>query len=365
MVRVRPRCIRRSRPCSRGGLRSCSPRAGRSAGRGSVSSGCRCLRSAVGVVTGIGAFLFRELIGLVHNLFFLQSFSFAYDSSLFTPSNPWGPWVILVPVVGAIGVTFIVAQLRARGEGPRRARGDGRDLLQWRRASGRSSPWRNRSPRRWRSAAAPRSAAKGRSSRSARRSARRSGQLIRMPAGQRITLVAAGAGAGIAATFNTPIGGVLFATELMLPEISVNTFLPVAVATGTATFIGRLFFGPQPAFSVPAIDALPPGQPGAGARDAGCSTCCSARCAGLPAALFIRGLHWAEDVFERIPGRYMRHVARDAAGRRADLRAARDGSGTTSSRGSATRRSRRSSTAGARPAGCSACCLCASCSRPR
>ena len=77
------------------------------------------------------------------------------------------------------------------------------------------------------------------------------GQFIRMQAGQRITLVAAGAGAGIAATFNTPIGGVLFATELMLPEISVNTFLPVAVATGTATFIGRLFFGDQPAFTVP------------------------------------------------------------------------------------------------------------------
>ena len=64
-----------------------------------------------------------------------------------------------------------------------------------------------------------------------------------MPSAQRITLVAAGAGAGIAATFNTPIGGVLFATELMLPEVSVNTFLPVALATGSATFIGRLFFG--------------------------------------------------------------------------------------------------------------------------
>ena len=79
-----------------------------------------------------------------------------------------------------------------------------------------------------------------------------------MQAGQRITLVAAGAGAGIAATFNTPIGGVLFATELMLPEISVNTFLPVAVATGTATFIGRLFFGDQPAFNVPInLTAMP------------------------------------------------------------------------------------------------------------
>jgi H+/Cl- antiporter ClcA len=61
----------------------------------------------------------------------------------------------------------------------------------------------------------------------------------------------AGAGAGIAATFNTPIGGVMFAIELMLPEISARTFLPVALATGTATFIGRIFFGIHPAFEVP------------------------------------------------------------------------------------------------------------------
>ena len=64
-----------------------------------------------------------------------------------------------------------------------------------------------------------------------------------MPAGQRIALVAAGAGAGIAATFNTPIGGVMFAIELMMPEVSVDTFLPVAIATGAATFVGRWFFG--------------------------------------------------------------------------------------------------------------------------
>ena len=79
------------------------------------------------------------------------------------------------------------------------------------------------------------------------------GQIVRMQVGQRITLVAAGAGAGIAATFNTPIGGVLFATELMLPEVSVNTFLPVAVATGTATFIGRLFFGASRPLTCPPI----------------------------------------------------------------------------------------------------------------
>jgi chloride channel protein, CIC family len=62
---------------------------------------------------------------------------------------------------------------------------------------------------------------------------------VSMAPWQRITLVAAGAGAGIAATFNTPIGGVMFAIELLMPELSARTFLPVAPATGAATFIGR------------------------------------------------------------------------------------------------------------------------------
>ena len=78
------------------------------------------------------------------------------------------------------------------------------------------------------------------------------GQIFPMPAWQRITLVAAGAGAGIAATFNTPIRGVVFAVGLMLPEVSARTFLPVALATGAATFAGRIFFGWRPAFDVPA-----------------------------------------------------------------------------------------------------------------
>ena len=37
------------------------------------------------------------------------------------------------------------------------------------------------------------------------------GQFLEMPTWQRVTLIASGAGAGIAATFNTPVGGVLFA----------------------------------------------------------------------------------------------------------------------------------------------------------
>jgi hypothetical protein len=75
------------------------------------------------------------------------------------------------------------------------------------------------------------------------------GQYIPMAAWQRITLIAAGTGAGIAATFNTPIGGLLFAVELMLHEVSVRTLVPVAISTATATYIGGSFLAYIPLFS--------------------------------------------------------------------------------------------------------------------
>ena len=79
------------------------------------------------------------------------------------------------------------------------------------------------------------------------------GQVFTMSPKQRIVLVAAGAGAGIAATFNTPIGGVLFPIELILHEVSIKTLVPVVIATAIATCIGQLFFGVHPSFVIPVL----------------------------------------------------------------------------------------------------------------
>ena len=259
----------------------------------------------IGIVGGIGAVLFRDLIGFVHNLLFLGKFAVHYDASRFTPPSPWGPFVILVPVVGAIGVTFLVTKFapEAKGHGVPEVM----DAIYYQR--GRIRPI----------VAAIKSLASALAIGSGAAVGREGpiiqigsafgstlGQIVRMSVGQRITLVAAGAGAGIAATFNTPIGGVLFATELMLPEISVNTFLPVALATGTATFIGRMFFGAQPAFAVPANLAVLPNTLGSGLllllyAVLGAIT-------GVAAAGFIKGLHFAENLFDRIRGPYVRHI---------------------------------------------------------
>jgi CIC family chloride channel protein len=262
------------------------------------------LALAVGVITGIGAVLFRDLIGFIHDLAFEGRLSFAYDANAFTPPSPWGPLVVLVPVVGGIGVTFLVSRFapEAKGHGVPEVM----DSIYYR--SGVIRPVVAVVKSLASALAIGTGASVGREGPiiqigSALGSTL--GQVIRMPASQRITLVAAGAGAGIAATFNTPIGGVMFAIELMLPEVSVSTFLPVAIATGAATFLGRWALGDQPAFLVP---PLAPMQTDGGAIVVLLLFAVLGGLTGIMAAGFIKSLHLAEDLFERIGARYLRHA---------------------------------------------------------
>jgi CIC family chloride channel protein len=262
------------------------------------------LALALGIVTGLGAVLFRDLIGLIHNLLFTAHAVVRYDANVFTAPAPWGPLVILVPVVGAIGVTFLVTNFapEAKGHGVPEVM----DAIYYK--GGVIRPV----------VALVKSLASALAIGSGSSVGREGpiiqigsalgstlGQIVRMPVGQRIALVAAGAGAGIASTFNTPIGGVMFAIELMLPEVSVETFLPVAIATGTATFVGRWFFGDAPAFHVPSIQAM---SVDPSALVVLVLFALLGAVTGLAAAGFIRALHLAEDIFEPISNRYVRHM---------------------------------------------------------
>jgi chloride channel protein, CIC family len=262
------------------------------------------LALGLGVATGLGAVVFRDLIGLIHNLLFAGHASMRYDANVFTPPAPWGPWVITVPVLGAVGVTFLVNNFapEAKGHGVPEVM----DAIYYK--SGVIRPV----------VALVKSLASAIAIGSGSSVGREGpiiqigsalgstlGQIVHMPSGQRIALVAAGAGAGIAATFNTPIGGVMFAIELMMPEVSVATFLPVAIATGTATFVGRWFFGDTPAFHVPSLQAM--------AADSHTLIvlvlfAVLGALAGVTAGAFITGLHLAEDIFDRIRSRYLRHM---------------------------------------------------------
>lgn len=78
-------------------------------------------------------------------------------------------------------------------------------------------------------------------------------QVLGFPDNSLRVLTACGAAAGIAASFNTPLAGAVFAMEVLMLEYTVAGFAPVILATVSATAMTQLVFGEQVAFAVPAL----------------------------------------------------------------------------------------------------------------
>ena len=222
------------------------------------------LALAVGLLTGLGAVVFRALIALVHNLFYNGQPSFVFNANLTEGPSRFGDLVFFSPIIGGLIVVYIVKSFapEARGHGVPEVM----DAIFYKHGNIRGKVAIVKALASALSIGS--GAAVGREGPiiqigSALGSAL--SQYIGLSAWQKITLLSAGAGAGIAATFNTPLGGVLFALEILLPEVSNRTFLPVVVATGAATTVGRILIGPDPAFAVPdvqfpAASSLAPGE---------------------------------------------------------------------------------------------------------
>jgi H+/Cl- antiporter ClcA len=119
------------------------------------------------------------------------------------------------------------------------------------------------------------------------------GQRLRLPTNSIRTLVACGVAAAIAASFNTPLAGVIFAMEVVMMEYTLLGFAPVILAAVSATTLSRAIYGSAPAFAVPPLDLgslweLP-------------NVVMMGLVLGVLAALFIHSLQWFTGLLRESP----------------------------------------------------------------
>lgn len=260
--------------------------------------GARTVRFAgiamlIGIAGGFIAEAALRLIGLITNLVFFQRI----DTTLVPPTTEHlGVWVIAVPILGAvvIGLMARFGSPAIRGHGipevmEKVLRGESRIPLRLMFlkplsaaiAIGTGGPF---------GAEGPIIATGGALGSSL-------GQALRITADERKTLLAAGAAAGMAATFGSPVSAVLLAIELLLFEYRARSIIPVALAAAAATGVRLILVGPEPVFHVP-----PFAQPSGGALAA---YVVLGAIIGAAAAGVTRAVYWIEDAFERLPVHWM------------------------------------------------------------
>ena len=212
--------------------------------------------SLVGVISGIGAVILRWLIAFFHNLFFYGKFSLSYNSNAHFISR-FGNYIIIIPVIGMLIVGYITERYakEAKGGGVSEVidamlRNKGRirpivsliEILVSAIGIGSGESVGEEGP----------IVLIGSSFGST------FGQLLHLEPKDTILLVGAGAAGGLAAILNAPIAGVLFAIELIIPEFSAQSFIPLIISSAIATNIARIFLGAQPSFIVPHYAVISP-----------------------------------------------------------------------------------------------------------
>jgi chloride channel protein, CIC family len=260
------------------------------------------LAALIGILAGLIAYILYDLIGLITNLAYYHEWSFHFRSPEHTLI---GPWVIVTPVIGGIIVGFMAkyGSEKIKGHGipeameavlTSRSRIEAKVAilkpLSAAIAIGTGGPF----------------GAEGPIIQTGGAVGSLIGQIISTTASERKVLLACGAGAGMAATFNTPIAGVILAIELLLFEFRSRSFIPLVIACTLATSVRSVLLGQRSMFTMGNVnfDALH-GLP---------FYLLLGVLSGVAAICFTKALYWVEDQFEKLPINDLWHPAIGALG---------------------------------------------------
>jgi len=241
----------------------------------------------VGIVAAFGSIGFKFLIDFFHNLLFSGVLSFKHDASL----SPWGKLVILVPAVGIALANFITEKWAPEAKG----HGVPEVMVAVANNGGKIRPV----------VALVKVFASALTIGSGGSVGKEGpivqigssfgstlGQVFKLTPRETIILVGAGAAGGISATFNAPIGGVMFALELILPEYSIMTIMPLVVSSIFSTYISTMIMGTHPAFAIPQYMMVSSFEL--------VNYALLGMAAGLVSVAFIHTVYFVEDFFKKI-----------------------------------------------------------------
>ncbi|MBI4446117.1 MAG: chloride channel protein [Acidobacteria bacterium] len=260
------------------------------------------LAALIGVLAGLVAYLLYDLIALFTNLAYYHQWSLQFRS----PGNTsLGGWIILIPAIGGIIVGFMAkyGSEKIKGHGIPEAMEavlKSRSKIETKVAIlkpisaaiaiGTGGPF----------------GAEGPIIQTGGAFGSLVGQLISTTTAERKVLLACGAGAGMAATFNTPIAGVILAIELLLFEFRSRSFIPLVIACTLATSIRAVLLGQRSMFTISNVEFdILHGLPYYLLLGLVC---------GIAAIGFTKALYWVEDQFDRLPIGDLWHPAIGALG---------------------------------------------------